>query len=72
MLLILTPIVAQSSDEASLIITAIGADCLFEDVVAVLLLEPELKSGLEPPPPHAARLSVKAASSAVRTARRTW
>jgi hypothetical protein len=62
---ILTPIVAQSSDDASLIITAICGELEF----VVLVVEDELIPEFEPPPPQAKRLAVKPATNAVRTAR---
>jgi hypothetical protein len=49
----LTPTVAQSSDEASLISTCILADCVVSDGVL-----------LPPPPPQAARVAIMTALSA--------
>ena len=66
MLWISTPIAAQSSDAASLIITAICGELEF----VVLVVEVELIAESElPPPPQAARLTVNPASSAARMVR---
>ena len=67
MLRILTPIVAQSSDEASLTMSGTLPVCAGGVVVpdVVTALEPEL------PPPQAVRVTATPAASALHTARFT-
>ena len=61
--MILTPMVAQSSEEASLTITARFAVCVGVEDVVLTAEPPELS---EPPPPHAASSVAAMASESAR------